>query len=87
MNEDLESPDFDGKPFTAGEPQDDWPSRAHGWALVLVIIFGIVGFSLLRAGSVAGGVVFLAIGVVALAISALLIRKELRKFMEYRRRL
>lgn len=87
MSEDLETPDFDGKPFPAGETQDDWPSRAHGWSLVLVVIFAIVGFYSLRAGSVAGGILFLAMAAAALALSAMLIRRELRKFMEYRRRI
>lgn len=87
MTEDLESPDFDGEPFPSVETEDEWPSRGHGWALVLVVIFGIVGIYSLREGALAGGVVFLGIAAAALALSAVSIRKELRKFMAYRHRL
>lgn len=87
MTDELETPDFDGEPFPAAQTEDEWPSRGHGWALVLVVIFGIIGFYSLRAGAVAGGVVFLSVAAAALALSAVSIRSELRKFMAYRRRL
>ena len=85
-SDDLETPDFDGRPFPVPESQDDWPSRSHGWALVLVLIFAIVGFYSLRGGSTLGGIVFLALAAGVFALAAVAIRGELRKFMEYRRR-
>lgn len=86
-SEELEAPDFDGRQFTAGEAEDELPSRAHGWALVLAVIFAIVGFSSWRAGSVMGAGVFLALAAGVFALAAITIRRELRKYMRYRRRL
>jgi hypothetical protein len=85
--DDLETPDFDGRKFTAGEAHDEWPSRAHGWALVLVVILAIVGFYSLRSGAVLTAIVLFAVAGGVLALAAAMIRKELRKFMEYRHRL
>ena len=87
MTDDLETPDFDGEPFPAAQTEDEWPSRGHGWALVLAVIFGIVGFYSLREGAVASGLVFLTVAAAALGLSAVSIRTELRKFMAYRHRL
>ena len=85
--EELETPDFDGQQFIAGEAEDEWPSRAHGWALVLTLIFAIVGFGALRDGSVMGAVVFLTLAAGAFVLAAITIRRELRKYMRYRHRL
>lgn len=86
--DELEKPDFDGRQFTAGEEEDEWwPSRSHGWALVLAVIFAVVGFSSLRAGSVLGAIVMFALSAGAFALTAVMVRKELRKFMNYRRRI
>lgn len=86
-HEDLETPDFDGRQFMAGEAQDEWPSRAHGWALVLTLIFAIVGFGSLREGSVMGAVVFFALAAGVFVLAAITIRRELGKYMRYRHRL
>ena len=85
--EDLETPDFDGRQFTAGEAEDEWPSRAHGWALLLAGIFVAVGFGSLRQGSVLGATVFFSLAAGVFLLAAVTIRRELRKFMRYRRRL
>jgi hypothetical protein len=85
--DDLEGPDFDGRQFSAGDEEDLWPSRSHGWALVLAVIFAVVGFSSLRAGSVLGAVVMFALSAGVFALTAAMVRKELRKFMNYRRRI
>jgi hypothetical protein len=85
--EDLETPDFAGRPFTSRAPEDETPSRAHGWAMVVAILLAVIGFSELSKGSVAGGIVFLALAAGMVALMAVMVRKELRRFMEYRRRL
>lgn len=87
MSEELEAPDFDGKPFTPGEAQDEWPSRAHGWALLLTGIFAAVGFGSLREGSVLGATMFFALAAAVFLLAAVAIRRELREFMKYRHRL
>lgn len=85
--EDLEAPDFAGRPFTSRGPDDETPSRAHGWAMVLAVLLAVIGFSELGNGSVAGGIVFLALAAGMVGLMAVMVRKELRRFMEYRRRL
>jgi hypothetical protein len=85
--EDLEAPDFAGRPFTSRVPEDETPSRAHGWAMVVAVLLAVIGFSELSKGSVAGGIVFLALAAGMVGLMAVMVRKELRKFMEYRRRL
>lgn len=86
--DELEKPDFDGRQFTAGEPHDDvWPSRAHGWALVIVFLLVLMAFYWLRDGALAGAIVLFALAAGMFALSAVMIRKELRKYREYRRRL
>jgi hypothetical protein len=86
-HDDLEAPDFAGRPFTSRAPDDETPSRAHGWAMVLAVLFAVIGFSELSNGSVAGGVVFLTLAAGMLGLMAVMVRKELRRFMAYRRRL
>jgi succinate-acetate transporter protein len=86
-SEDLETPDFDGRQFVAGEPEDEWPSRSHGWALLVAGIFAFVGFGSLRQGSVLGATVFLSLAVGVFFLAAVAIRHELRRFMRYRHRL
>jgi len=86
-HEDLETPDFAGRPFTSRAPEDETPSRAHGWAMVLAVLLAVIGFSELGSGSVAGGIVFLALAAGMVGLMAAMVRKELRRFMEYRRRL
>ena len=87
-NDDLERPDFDGRQFSPGEQEDEWwPSRSHGWSLVLAVIFAVVGFSSLRAGSVLGAIVMFALSTGVFTLTAVMVRKELRKFMNYRRRI
>jgi hypothetical protein len=85
--EDLETPDFVGRPFTSRGPEDETPSRAHGWAMVLAVLLAVIGFSELGRGSVAGGLLFLALAAGMVGLLAVMVRKELRRFMEYRRRL
>lgn len=86
-SEDLETPDFDGKPFIVGEAEDVWPSRGHGWALLLTVIFTLVAFGSLREGSVMGAIVFFSLAAGVFLLAAVAIRSELRKFMRYRHRL
>ena len=86
-HEDLEAPDFAGRPFTSRGPEDETPSRAHGWAMVVAVLFAVIGFSELSKGSVAGGIVFLGLAAGMVGLMAVMVRKELRRFMEYRRRL
>jgi hypothetical protein len=85
--DDLEAPDFAGRPFTSRAPEDETPSRAHGWAMVVAVLLAVIGFSELSKGSVAGGLVFLALAGGMVGLMAGMVRKELRRFMEYRRRL
>lgn len=86
-SDDLETPDFDGRQFIGGETEDEWPSRGHGWALVVVLIFALVGFGSLREGSVLGATVFFSLAAGVFLLAAVAIRSELRKFMRYRHRL
>lgn len=85
--EDLEAPDFDGRPFTIGEPTDAWRSRSSGWALTVTFLLGVVGIYTWRAGSSIGAVVLFSLTAAAFGLSCVLIRMELRHYMEYRRRL
>ena len=85
--DELEVPDYDGRQFTVAEAEDDWPSRAHGWALVVTLILAIVGVSSLHAGSVMAGAVFLTLAAGVFILAAIAVRREVRKFMRFRRRL
>ncbi|HET7419684.1 MAG TPA: hypothetical protein VFL27_04845 [Candidatus Dormibacteraeota bacterium] len=85
--EELEKPDYDGRQFPVAENEDEWPSRSHGWALVVAGMFGFVGFGSLREGSVLGATVFFALSGGMFLLAGVAIRRELRKFMRYRHRL
>jgi hypothetical protein len=85
--DELEEPDYLGRQFTVAESQDEWPSRAHGWALVVALIFAIIGFSSLRSGEVMGAGVFFSLAAGVFILAAVTIRREVRNFMRFRHRL
>ena len=85
--DELEEPDFDGRAYSAGEPGDEWRSRSSGWALAATVLTGIVAFYTWRAGSVLGAMVLFALTAGALALTCVLIRMDLRHYMDYRHRI
>jgi hypothetical protein len=85
--DELETPDFDGKPFTTGELRDDDRSRAPGWAVLVTLLLVVVGVYAWRAGSWMAAVVLLGLATGLFVLACLTIRKELRRYMEYRHRI
>lgn len=85
--DELEAPHFDGRPYSAGEPGDEWRSRASGWAVAATILLAVVAFYTWRAGSVLGAIVLFSLTAGGLGLSFLLIRYDLRHYMSYRHRI
>jgi hypothetical protein len=83
----LESPDFDGRPYSAGEPGDEWRSRASGWAFAATILLGVVGFYTLHRGEVLTALVMFGLTGGGLLLTWLLVRMDLRHYMDYRHRI
>ena len=83
----LESPDFDGRPYSAGEPGDEWRSRSSGWAFAATMLLGVVAFYTLGSGAVLSALVLFGLTAGGLVLTWVLVRMDLRHYMAYRHRI
>jgi len=83
----LEAPDFDGRPYSAGEPGDEWRSRSSGWAFAATMLLGVVAFYTLGSGAVLSALVLFGLTAGGLLGTWVLVRMDLRHYMAYRHRI